>query len=209
MAEQTEPSSEEADLNPTQGLDRRALLRRAAAAGAVGWVAPIIISTSAVSAGVFTAKCAPGSITATATFVRINCLASTSSITITITFSGPCPCGGTKRWCAQKNTPSPIVSSSAATLSFPVTIPAGGSTVITGKVALGCADLDGDIQYATYNWSMSAFDNFAACSTVVNSLSAVTLSGRTLVNSVACPSLAALAAFAAPASIAGAGTRPP
>ena len=35
-----------------------------AAAGAVGWTAPVILSSAPVSAGVFTAKCAPGTITA-------------------------------------------------------------------------------------------------------------------------------------------------
>lgn len=177
-----------------RGFDRRALLRRAAIAGAAGWTAPVVLTCETAAAGVFTAKCAPGNITASATFVRTACLAASSTIVITITFAGPCPCGGTKRWCARKNSPTPTVSSTTATLAFPVTIPIAATITITGKVALGCTDGDGDTQYAVYNWSMTATDNGAACSTVVNSISAVTLSGRTLVVSNSCPSLAALVA---------------
>ena len=58
-------------------------------------------------------------------------------------------------------------------------------------MALGCTDRDGDRQFAVYNWSMTARDSGAACASA-NSISAVTLSGRTLVTSAACPSLAAL-----------------
>ena len=202
MADQTEHSADSAGLTQENDVDRRALLRRLAIAGAVGWVAPVVVTSSPVSAGVFTAKCAPGAITATATWVRINCLSTTSAITITLTFNGPCPCGGTKRWCVQKNTPAPAATSTTATLSFPVTVPAGGSTLITGKVALGCADRDGDIQYAVYTWSLSAYDNYAACSTVVNSLSAITFTGRTLVTGTACPPLAAAAPLASPSVLA-------
>ena len=194
------------------GLDRRTLLRRAAVAGAIGWTAPVILNAGTASAGVFTAKCAPGTITASASFVRTACVAASSTIVITITFNGPCPCGGTKKWCAQKNTPAPTVASATAVLAFPVTIPVASTVTVAGKVALGCTDRDGDTQYAVYNWTMTATDNGAACSGVVNSISAVTLSGRTLVAGAACPSLAALAApVAAPAGApAGPGaTRPP
>ncbi len=188
---------------PGRRVDRRALLRKAAAAGAAGWTVPVILSSSAASAGVFTAKCAPGTITATASFVRTDCLSQSSTVTITITFAGPCPCGGTKLWCAQKNSPGTVVSSTAATLVLPnISVPIFGSTAITGKVALGCTDRDGDRQYAVYNWSMTASDNGGPCNTVVNTISAVTLSGRTVTASVGCPSLAGAAILAAPNSAA-------
>lgn len=177
---------------PDQGFDRRALLRRAAAAGAVGWAVPVVLTSEVVSAGVFTAKCAPGNVTASASFVQTACTATLTTIVITINFSGPCPCGGTATWCAQKNSPTPTVSSSTSTLAFPVTIAISTTVTITGKVALGCTDRDGDRQFAVYNWSMTARDSGAACASA-NSISAVTLLvPRTLVTSAACPSLAAL-----------------
>ena len=180
-------------------FDRRAALRRAAAAGAVSWVAPVVLSSSPAAAGVFTSKCAPSAITASASFVQTACTAFNSTISITINFSGSCPCGGTSLWCAQKNSPAPTVSSTTSSLVFSVTIGIFSTITISGKVALGCTDRDGDTQYAVYNWSMTATDNGAACS-VCNSISGVTLSGRTLVSSSGCPSLAALAAPAAPAA---------
>lgn len=175
------------------GFDRRALLRRAAAAGVLGWTTPVILSSETASAGVFTSKCAPGTITATASYVLVSCLPTTSIITITISFSGPCPCGGTKLWCAQKNSPAPTVSGTSSTLSFSVTIPIFSTITISGKVALGCTDRDGDTQYAVYNWTMTASDNGGPCGTIINSISGVTLSNRTIVSGSGCPSLASLA----------------
>jgi hypothetical protein len=178
-------------------MDRRALLRKAAAAGAVGWTAPVILSSSPAAAGVFTAKCAPGNVTASASFVRTACRSNNSDISITINFSGPCPCGGTALWCAQKNSPTPAVSTTTSTLVFVVTIPIRATITISGRVGLGCTDRDGDTQFALYNWSMTATDNGRACSFVTNSISGVTLTGRTTVNSATCPPLTA--GFAAPA----------
>lgn len=190
--------------------DRRALLRRAAAAGAVAWTAPVIISSAPVSAGVFTAKCAPGTITASAGFVRTACRSNNSDIRITINFAGPCPCGGVSLWCAQKNSPGSVVATGTSTLVFTVTVPIFSTITIAGKVGLGCTDRDGDRQFAVYDWSMTARDNGQACSTVVNSISAVTLSGRTVTNSATCPSLAALTvAPLIESSVAGDAVRPP
>ncbi len=185
-------------------FDRRALIRKAAIAGAIGWTTPVILTTKAAAAGVFTAKCAPGNVTATPSFVRTACGIFSSTITITILFSGTCPCGGGGLWCSQKNSPAPTVSSPSSTLSFSVTIPVFSTVTITGKVALGCTDRDLDTQYAIYNWSMTASDSGAPCNVVADSISAVTLSGRTLAASVGCPSLAALTPAVAPAPATGA-----
>lgn len=182
------------DESPTDaGFDRRALLRRAAVAGAVSWTAPVILSSSIASAGVFTAKCAPGTTTSSATFVQNACGNASTTITITIVFAGPCPCGGASAWCAQKNSPSPTVASATSTLVFSVTIPISTTVSISGKVAHGCTDRDGDRQYATYDWAMTARDSGQACG-VANSISAATLTNRTTVISASCPSLTALVA---------------
>jgi hypothetical protein len=188
----------------TGEVDRRALLRKLAIAGAVGWTSPVILSSSPASAGVFTSKCAPGTITASASFVQTGCNNSGTTIRITINFSGPCPCGGTQQWCARKNSPAPTVTSSTSTLVMSgIAVPIFGSTTISGRVGLGCTDRDGDTQFALYNWSMTASDSGAACS-VANSISGVTLSGRTLVTSPTCPSLAGFAASSTPVFSAGA-----
>lgn len=187
----------------TSELDRRKLLKRLAGAGAAGWVAPVILSSSPAAAGVFTAKCAPGTITGTNSFVRTACLSNGSNITITLVFSGPCPCGGVQVWCAQKNTPTPTASSATQTLVFSQFVPIG-SVVISGKVGLGCTDRDGDRQFAVYDWSMTASDNGQACNTVINSITPLTFSNRTLVTSATCPSLASFAAVATQSAPTGA-----
>jgi hypothetical protein len=188
----------EKDLE-TRRVDRRALLRKAAAAGAVGWTAPVILTSApAAAAGVFTAKCAPGNVTATASFVRTACRNNNSDIRITIVFSGPCPCGGAQLWCARKV--SPLVTSSTSTIVFTVTTPIGVIVNISGQVALGCTDRDGDRQFAAYNWSMRATDNGNPCSEVVNSISGVMLSNRTLITSATCPLPATLSSSLSSAS---------
>lgn len=178
-------------------FSRRAALRRAAIAGGVGWVAPVVLTSSPAAAGVFTAKCAPSAVTATAGFVQTGCTAFNSTIRITISFNGTCPCGGTALWCVQKNSPSPSVSGTSSVFVFSVTISVFTTVTIRGKVALGCTDRDGDTQYAVYDWVMTATDNGSACS-VANSISGVTLSNRTLVTQSACPSLASLAPLSLP-----------
>ena len=95
--------------------------------------------------------------------------------------------------CAEELAGS-VVSTGSSTLVFTVTVPIFSTITIAGKVALGCTDRDGDRQYAVYDWSMTARDNGQACSTVVNSISAVNVSGRTVTSSATCPSLAALTA---------------
>jgi hypothetical protein len=194
-------------------VDRRALLRNAAAAGAIGWTAPVILSSGPVSAGVFTAKCAPGAVTVSSvSFVRGACRSNNSDITITINFAGVCPCGGTRLWCTRKSTPTPVVTGTTSTLVFLVTVPVLSPIApitITGRVALGCTDRSGDTQYAVYNWSMTAQDNGQPCDTVINTISGVTLSGRTLVTSVGCPpaTLASAPLTASSASTSTPGTR--
>jgi hypothetical protein len=186
------------ESTPTGEVDRRALLRKLAVAGAVGWTSPIILSSSPAAAGVFTAKCAPGAITATNSFVQTGCTGSNTTLTVTINFAGPCPCGGTKLWCAQKNAPGAVVFSSSSTLTMTgLVVPINGSITISGRVALGCTDRDGDTQYARYNWTMTATDNGAACN-VANSISGVTLSARTLFTQATCPTLSGFTALAAP-----------
>ncbi|HQV57122.1 MAG TPA: hypothetical protein PKV27_03850 [Ilumatobacteraceae bacterium] len=193
----------------TAGLDRRALLRKAAVAGSIAWASPVIVSSGPAAAGVFTTKCAPGTVTATNSFSRTDCLPDSTVISVTITFAGPCPCGGAQLWCAQKNSPTPIVSTTTAALTFTVTLAAFSTITISGKVALGCKDRDGDTQYAVYNWSMTATDNGAPCNRTTNSITSVVLTGRTLVTGAACPSLAGAALVAAQIeSTGGATTRP-
>lgn len=194
------------ELPDRKRVDRRALLRRAAAAGAVGWTAPIILTSSPAAAGVFTSKCAPGTVTATASFVRGACRSNNSDITITINFSGLCPCGGTRLWCTRKSTPTPVVTTTTSTLAFLVTVPVVSAITITGRVALGCTDRGGDTQYAVYDWSMTASDNGGPCSGVINAISGVTLTGRTLVNSVGCPPATTL--LTAPATAGSSGPAP-
>ncbi|MEP6295857.1 MAG: hypothetical protein ABJ382_00915, partial [Ilumatobacter sp.] len=112
-------------MDSVQGreLDRREVLRRLAAAGAVGWASPMIISSPASAAGVFTAKCAPGVVTAGApSFSQTGCTGTGTTITVTITFAGPCRCGGVSTWCVQKNSPGGVVSSTTPTISFSVSV---------------------------------------------------------------------------------------
>jgi hypothetical protein len=175
---------------PGDRVDRRALLRKAVAAGAVGWTVPVIISSGPAAAGVFTSKCAPSAITALAGFTQLNCTNNDTRVQITISFSGSCPCGGTPQWCARKNSPGGAGSFLGTVLQFAVTIPIRRTINIAGKVALGCTDGDGDTQFAVYDWTMTATDNGSACSTA-NSISGVSVTGRTLVNSATCPPLTA------------------
>jgi hypothetical protein len=170
-------------------VDRRALLRKAAAVGAVGWATPVILTSGPASAAAFTPKCAPGDMTAVATFAPVSCLPSSSFIDIRVRFTSACPCGNAGgRYCSQRNSPTPIVTG-ARNLDFRVEVPIG-SLAISGKAARGCRDRDGDIQYAVYDWSMTAFDNGGPCGSAINSVSAVTLSNRALVpGTTACPPL--------------------
>lgn len=202
----------EKDLE-TRRVDRRALLRKAAAAGAVGWTAPVILTSAPAAAGVFTAKCAPGNVTVSSvSFVQVagSCTDERTEIDITINFAGPCPCGGTPIWCGQLNTPARYAPGTitGSTLRFRVRIPIFNTIPINGRVALGCTDRNGDRQYARYNWSMTATDNGNACP-VANSISGVTLSGRTLVPSVGCPSLAASSLAGSSAEVLSAPAVPP
>lgn len=88
--------------NPNRGVDRRSALKKAAAAGAISWVAPAMISESAraQTPGTCTPKCLPlgsgtglarGSATCDGTGVR-------RVITFTVNLTGvqtfTCPCGG-------------------------------------------------------------------------------------------------------------------
>jgi len=182
------------------------LLKKLAGAGAVGWVAPVILSSSPAAAGVFTAKCAPGTITSTNSFAQTGCDGGGTNVNITISFAGACPCGGVAVWCAQKNSPTPVVTSAAPSLFFNVRVNIGVATVISGKVGLGCTDRDGDRQFAVYDWTMNATDNGGPCASA-NAITPVVLSNRTLVTSLACPSLASFAPAAAPAAPRFGGTR--
>ena len=205
MGQMERRTQETSNQQTNGGFDRRALLRRAAVAGAVGWTAPVILTSEIASAGVFTAKCAPGTTTASASFTVVpgGCTSSSSAINITINFAGPCPCGGASVWCVRKSTPAPVAASTTASITFPVTITLGGggtgSTAITGRVAHGCTDRDGDTQYVVQNWSMTAFDSGASCASGPNSISVVTLGARTPTLTNPCPLAASLVASPAAA----------
>lgn len=90
MGQMERRTQETSNQQTNGGFDRRALLRRAAVAGAVGWTAPVILTSEIASAGVFTAKCAPGTTTASASFTVVpgGCTSSSSAINITINFAG-------------------------------------------------------------------------------------------------------------------------
>ncbi len=96
------------DATPRTGLDRRSALKKAAAAGAVAWTAPTILSETAhavdfINGSTCTAKCAPPtppSVTGTITY--IDCAQGIppgqqpvrANIT-EISASAECPCDGT------------------------------------------------------------------------------------------------------------------
>ncbi|HRB04001.1 MAG TPA: hypothetical protein PLP26_11585 [Ilumatobacteraceae bacterium] len=79
-------------------------------------------------------------------------------------------------------------------------MPIGTTIAITGKVALGCNDRDGDTQFAVYDWTMTATDNASGCSTA-SSITGATLTGPTFVLSATCPSLAAAASLVVTRSV--------
>jgi len=85
-------------------------------------------------------------------------------------------------------------------LRFTVSVPIGTTIAITGKVALGCNDRDGDTQFAVYDWTMTATDNASGCSTA-SSITGATLTGPTFVLSATCPSLAAAASLVVTRSV--------
>jgi hypothetical protein len=185
------------DVPEQPRVDRRALLRKAAAAGALGWTAPVILSSAPAAAGVFTAKCAPGPITIRDTqFEQIGCTGADTTLTIDIRFRFPpaCPCGGPQQRCAQVNSPGvPSTLFGGGRLRFTVVVPIGATITISGKVAVGCTDRDGDTQFSVYDWTMTATDNGAACD-VASSITGAVLTGPpTLVTSPTCPSLTAFA----------------
>lgn len=182
---------------PSSVTGRRDLLRRAVTAGAVGWTAPVILTSAVAHAGVFSPKCAPGTVGASASFVRTACDRTSATLQITITFSGLCPCGGGAFWCTRKNSPTPAVTGTTSSLAFSVTLAAGGTITITGKVALGCIDRDNDRQYAVYDWSMTASDNNQPCNQTTNTITQPVLSNRTLVTQATCPTLTAAVAVTA------------
>ncbi len=186
------PDAPRADVPADRRVDRRDVLRKAAVAGAVGWTAPMLIS-SVASAAVFTPKCAPGAITATSSFVRVqgSCTNTKSEIDATITFAGTCPCRPTAIWCAQKNLQPPVVASTTNSLTFRVVVPANSLIAVTGRVALGCTDRDGDVQFARYDWTFNATDAGSSCNNYTNTVTPPVLSGRTLFTQATCPSLAA------------------
>ncbi len=192
------------------GLDRRALLRKVAAAGAVGWTAPVILSKPAAASGTFTAKCEPtGTLSGTTTNVQwLTCTFGTSNIQISLSFSGgSCPCGGTKLWCTAKTAPGTPFSSSSSTLVYQVGVPFAGTTNVSGQVAMGCTDRDGDVQWLVYDWTMSVSDTGGACNTAFSATNPV-LSNRRFVCQASCPLPAAFAVAAASAIAAPSDGRP-
>jgi hypothetical protein len=95
------------DDTPRTGIDRRSALKKAAAAGAIAWTAPTILSQTAhavdfINGSTCTAKCAPPTgVTVTGTITYIGCAQDIppgqqpvrASITQISTTAG-CPCGG-------------------------------------------------------------------------------------------------------------------
>lgn len=89
------------------GIDRRSALKKAAVAGAIGWVAPAILSDTAhaveVLPGGCTAKCQPnGNATVSIQVVIADCIEGTppgqqvvrGTVTQLSAGGDPCPCGG-------------------------------------------------------------------------------------------------------------------
>lgn len=73
--------------------DRRSILKTAAAAGAVGWTTPLVLSSTVVAA--CTPKCAPGAFTISFTLERICEGQGDKSLLVTasVTPAALCPCG--------------------------------------------------------------------------------------------------------------------
>lgn len=137
---------------------RRALLTKAAAAGAVVWTAPLVTSAGAQAAA-FTPKCAPGALSAQAEFTQTSCTGTGTVLSITITWSATCPCGGGATFCAT----GAGVSSTGGTHTFSVAVPIRTTTTISGWAAACCVDRNGDRRCRRYQWTMTATDRGTAC----------------------------------------------
>lgn len=116
-------------------MNRREALKKAAAAGAVGWVAPTLMSSPAFAqSGVCTPKCIPaGTPQYTAAGVSGSCGGSyVVVIPITLTQgSVTCPCGG-----------DPVAGVATLTRAFPRGT--RGQQTLTESVEVSCTDLSGD-----------------------------------------------------------------
>ena len=156
------PTSD-ASLDETPGIDRRAALRKVAAAGTVAWTAPLILSGTAHAAMEFcTPKCRPGTdppLIDGCTF----CLGSGAGTKAAQIFFYPdpaltCPCGGSPAISLSGvspggSGPSQILEVSGPGVTPPYIIvgnaaggslPAGTNTVAGLVVANTCLDRDGN-----------------------------------------------------------------
>ncbi len=114
------------------GIDRRAALKKAAAAGAVAWTAPIVLSSTASAQVVCTLACAPTvATTVTGTATSQPCVAGIPPgqqpilfvITINTGGGATCPCGGNPTFLVVPSIVTAVQNQpGTSTRTFPVTI---------------------------------------------------------------------------------------
>jgi len=87
---------------PSDGVDRRRLLKRAAAAGAIAWTAPVVLSDRvSAQVGTCTPKCVPQSAGTATAIASISCTGNGNNRVVIVTVqltaqpSYSCLCGGT------------------------------------------------------------------------------------------------------------------
>ncbi|MDQ3176058.1 MAG: twin-arginine translocation signal domain-containing protein [Actinomycetota bacterium] len=124
------------------GIDRRAALKKAAAAGAVAWTAPIVLSSTASAQVVCTLRCAPtvaATVTGTATSRPCNPLLPPGQqpilfdITINRGGGATCPCGGNPTFMVNPSVVAAIQNQ-----------PGNSTSTFTVIITVTCLDRDGD-----------------------------------------------------------------
>jgi hypothetical protein len=160
------PHQQEGERATGRGFDRRAALKRGAAAGAIVWAAPLVTTSPARAAdGTCTPKCVPSaSATVSAGAGSLSGLRCGYPLTVQIT-NQVCPCNPTAAlghtWGTGPTVDTgdieSVVATPNGTLTFLVRQLTGDTTsVITGQVTLtGCSDKAGDGCPRTYTYTIN------------------------------------------------------
>ena len=137
------------DIKPS--LDRRSALKRAAAAGAIAWSVPTVVSQTARAAdGVCTPQClaqSSGTVTATAS-LTCGGAGVNRNVTLQVTLTGQptvtCPCGGTAQVSTNVTANNVPVTLSGNVITVPLGRGSGGVTAVRVTYSATCIDGSGD-----------------------------------------------------------------
>lgn len=137
-------------ISDTGGVDRRSLLIKAAATGALVWAAPVVTSNIAHADVLFTPKCVPPTPTGTGfngtTPQCVNGQALDGTIT-NISFNVSCPCGGTALVCGYTSVAIHLTRGSGGVWST--------QNGVTGYFAYSCTDRTGRRCWYKYSFTSS------------------------------------------------------